>query len=103
MTVQKTDTATNSAIVADYRAPTPASGALLERAGRVLPGGIPPEGRYLAPYSLHVARAKGPRKGDVDGNEYVDFFGGHGAMLRGHPHPAVIEAVKRQMDLGTHY
>ena len=48
-------------------------------------------------------RAKGPRKWDVDGNEYVDYFGGHGAMLLGHSHPAVIEAVKRQMDLGTHY
>src|SRR5713101_8240877 len=103
MTVQKTDSATNSAIVADYRARTPGSGALFERARKVLPSGITHDARYLDPYSIHVARAKGPRKWDVDGNEYVDYFGGHGAMLLGHSHPAVIEAVKHQMDLGTHY
>src|SRR6202165_1025380 len=103
MTVQKTDSATNSAIVADYRARTPGSGALFERARKVLPSGITHDARYLDPYSIPVARATGPRKWDVDGNEYVDYFGGHGAMLLGHSHPAVIEAVKRQMDLGTHY
>src|SRR5258707_10519632 len=103
MTVKKTDIATNSAIVADYRARPPGSGALFERARKVLPSGITHDARYLDPYSIHVARANGPRKWDVDGNEYVDYFGGHGAMLLGHSHPAVIEAVKRQMDLGTHY
>src|SRR5918995_1729465 len=94
---------TNSAIVTDYKARTQGSGALFERARKVLPSGITHDARYLDPYSIHVAKAKGPRKWDVDGNEYVDYFGGHGAMLLGHSHPAVIDAVKRQMDLGTHY
>ena len=87
----------------DYKARTQGSGALFERARKVLPSGITHDARYLDPYSIHVAKAKGPRKWDVDGNEYVDYFGGHGAMLLGHSHPAVIDAVKRQMDLGTHY
>ncbi len=104
MTTQKNDSSpTNSAIVADYRARTGGSAALYERARKVLPSGITHDARYLDPYSIHVSRAVGPRKWDVDGNEYVDYFGGHGAMLLGHSHPAVIEAVKRQMDLGTHY
>ena len=94
---------TNSAIVTDYKARTPGSGALFERARKVLPSGITHDARYLDPYSIHVAKAKGPRKWDVDGNEYVDYFGGHGAMLLGHSHPAVVEAVKKQMELGTHY
>jgi glutamate-1-semialdehyde 2,1-aminomutase len=98
-----TNSATNSAIVTDYKAKTPGSGALYERARKVLPSGITHDARYLDPYSIHVAKAKGPRKWDVDGNEYVDYFGGHGAMLLGHSHPAVIEAVKKQMELGTHY
>ena len=98
-----TNSSTNSAIVTDYRTRTPGSGALFERAHKVLPSGITHDARYLDPYSIHVSRAEGPRKWDVDGNEYVDYFGGHGAMLLGHSHPAVIEAVKRQMDLGTHY
>jgi len=94
---------TNSAIITDYKARTGGSGALFERARKVLPSGITHDARYLDPYSIHVARAKGPRKWDVDGNEYVDYFGGHGAMLLGHSHPAVVEAVKKQMELGTHY
>src|SRR5579883_2745418 len=98
-----TNPATNSAIVTDYKARTQGSGALFERARKVLPSGITHDARYLDPYSIHVARAKGPRKWDVDGNEYVDYFGGHGAMLLGHSHPAVVEAVKKQMELGTHY
>lgn len=104
MTGQENDSSqTNSAIVADYRARTGGSAALFERARKVLPSGITHDARYLDPYSIHVSRATGPRKWDVDGNEYVDYFGGHGALLLGHSHPAVIEAVKRQMDLGTHY
>ena len=82
---------TNSAIVTDYKARTQGSGALFERARKVLPSGITHDARYLDPYSIHVAKAKGPRKWDVDGNEYVDYFGGHGAMLLGHSHPAVID------------
>ena len=94
---------TNSAIVTDYKARTQGSGVLFERARKVLPSGITHDARYLDPDSIHVAKAAGPRKWDVDGNEYVDYFGGHGAMLLGHSHPAVIEAVKRQIELGTHY
>jgi glutamate-1-semialdehyde 2,1-aminomutase len=104
MSTQKNDSSqTNSAIVADYRARTGGSAVLYERAAKVLPSGITHDARYLDPYSIHVSRAVGPRKWDVDGNEYVDYFGGHGAMLLGHSHPAVIEAVKRQIELGTHY
>src|SRR6187431_2617162 len=94
---------TNSAIVTDYKARTQGSGALFERARKVLPSGITHDARYLDPYSIHVARAKGPRKWDVDGNEYVDYFGGHGALLLGHGHPAVVEAIQRQVPLGTHW
>src|SRR5215469_1764124 len=95
--------ATNSAIVTDYRARTATSGALFERARKVLPSGITHDARYLDPYSIHVARAKGPRKWDVDGNEYVDYFGGHGALLLGHRHPKVLQAVQEQAPLGTHW
>ena len=43
-------------------------------------------------------------KWDVDGNEYVDYPGGHGALLLlGHNHPAVLEAVREQLGKGTHY
>ncbi len=60
-------------------------------------------GRYLEPYPLFVSHAKGPRKWDVDGNEYVDYFGGHGALLLGHCHPEVNAAVARQVERGAHF
>src|SRR5690242_9894503 len=98
-----TAASTNSAIVTDYQARTRGSHRLFERAAKVLPSGITHDARYLDPYSIHVARAKGPRKWDVDGNEYVDYFGGHGALLLGHAHPAVVEAVQAQVTQGTHW
>ena len=56
-----------------------------------------------SPTALYITRAKGPRKWDVDGNEYVDYFGGHGALLLGHSHPKVVAAVHEQIERGTHY
>src|SRR5690606_15383753 len=47
-------------------------------------------------------RAQGSRKWDVDGNELIDYVMGHGALLLGHSHPAVVEAVARQVRQGTH-
>src|SRR5215813_9749768 len=94
---------TNSKIEAEYRARTRRSGELYARACKVIPAGLTHDSRTLIPYPLYAARAAGPRKWDVDGNEYVDYFGGHGALLLGHGHPRVTEAVARQLELGTHW
>lgn len=56
----------------------------------------------LAPY-IYISHAKGSRKWDVDGNEYIDYVMGFGALLLGHAHPAMVEAVKEQVSKGTHY
>src|SRR3712207_7417436 len=40
---------------------------------------------------------------DIDGNEYTDFHLGYGAMVMGHAHPKVVEAVQKQLPLGTHF
>src|SRR5437870_7141482 len=66
-----------------YRARAPRSAALYARASRVLPAGLTHDSRATSPYPIYVARAAGARKWDVDGNEYVDYFGGHGALLFG--------------------
>ncbi|QQS13326.1 MAG: aminotransferase class III-fold pyridoxal phosphate-dependent enzyme [Rhodospirillales bacterium] len=96
------ETPTNSTIAADYRARTPTSAKLFARANKILPSGITHDGRHLDPYPLYVTRGMGARKWCADGHEYVDYFGGHGALILGHSHPAVVEAVQRQMALGTH-
>src|SRR5690348_4156948 len=94
---------TNSPIIAAYRAATPGSAAASERASRLFPSGVTHDSRYIEPYGLYITRAQGPRKWDVDGNCYVDYFGGHGALLLGHGHPKVVEAVNRQIERGTHF
>jgi 4-aminobutyrate aminotransferase-like enzyme len=94
---------TNSPIIAAYRAATPRSAACAERAMHLFPSGITHDSRYIEPYGLYIERAQGPRKWDVDGRSYVDYFGGHGALLLGHCHPQVLAAVHAQLDRGTHF
>ena len=94
---------TGSKIVDQYRRRTRDSARLHERARRLFPSGVTHDGRYLLPHPIYVERAEGSRKWDVDGNEYVDYAGGHGALLLGHNHPQVTAAVKSQLGRGTHF
>lgn len=52
------------------------------------------------PMAIH--RAKGATVEDVDGNVYIDFFGGAGVMNVGHSNPEVLEAAQKQMAEFTH-
>jgi glutamate-1-semialdehyde 2,1-aminomutase len=86
----------------DYRARHPKSATLTEQARRAIPGGITHDIRHLMPYPVYIDRAAGPRKWDVDGHEYVDYWMGHGSLFLGHCHPAAVTAVQEQMARGTH-
>jgi glutamate-1-semialdehyde 2,1-aminomutase len=86
----------------EYRNKHTRSAALAERARRAIPGGITHDIRHLAPFPTYIERAHGTRKWDVDGNEYVDYWMGHGALFLGHCHPAVVSAVQAQVARGTH-
>jgi glutamate-1-semialdehyde 2,1-aminomutase len=50
-----------------------------------------------------IARAKGARLWDVDGNEYIDYVGSWGPMILGHADPEVVEAVTRATENGTSF
>ena len=50
-----------------------------------------------------MARAQGAYTWDVDGNRYIDWGMGNRVIILGHSYPAVNEAVKRQIDLGTNF
>ncbi len=93
----------NSRIEAAYREHTRRSAALAREAQELFPSGITHDGRRLNPYTIYVDRAEGPRKWDVDGNEYVDYFGGHGALLLGHHHSEIDRAVAGALARGTHF
>jgi glutamate-1-semialdehyde 2,1-aminomutase len=75
---------------------------LFERACRVFPGGVTYTLRFFEPYPLYITRAKGSRVWDADGNEYVDFWMGHGAHVLGHAPDFVVEAVNEVAKKGTH-
>jgi glutamate-1-semialdehyde 2,1-aminomutase len=94
---------TNSPIIAAYRARTPASAAHYRNAASLFPSGVTHDARYLLPHPIYVTRAERGRKWDADGNAYVDYQGGHGALILGHRRPEVIDAVTAQLSRGTHY
>jgi glutamate-1-semialdehyde 2,1-aminomutase len=81
----------------------PEEEALLEKAVRLLPGGV--LGGYSVPRDLSfvVREARGPRLVDVSGREYIDYLLGSGPLVLGHAHPAVVAAVERQLTKGTTY
>jgi 4-aminobutyrate aminotransferase/(S)-3-amino-2-methylpropionate transaminase len=53
-------------------------------------------------YPIFAARAENAEVYDVEGRRYIDFAGGIAVLNTGHRHPAVIAAVKEQLDRYTH-
>lgn len=96
-------TRSNSGIVAAYRARTPGSAELAQEAASLFPSGITHDARQLDPYGIYVQRAQGPHKWDVDGNRYIDYFGGHGSLLLGHNNPVVAAAIAQALPEGTQF
>jgi len=79
------------------------SKALHERAVNNFARGVTHDSRFFEPTPIYCVKAKGPYKWDVDGNEYIDYWMGHGALILGHANPAVTKAVVEQARKGTHY
>ena len=50
-----------------------------------------------AKHQITLVRGEGARVWDAEGREYVDCVGGHGVANVGHAHPAVIQAIKEQV------
>jgi glutamate-1-semialdehyde 2,1-aminomutase len=79
---------------------------LFARAERVIPGGVNSPVRAFravggTPY--FVARAEGAHVWDAEGTRYVDLVQSYGAIIAGHAHPAIVEAVRRAAADGTSY
>src|SRR5690348_15013174 len=81
----------------------PKAAALYQRANKVLPSGVTHDSRFVRPFPIYAERAAGSHKRDADGFELIDYVMGHGALLLGHNHPAVMEAALAQLARGTHY
>ena len=92
-----------ASILETYEALHQGSKALAERGASLFPSGVTHDTRAFRPWPVYVERAAGARKWDVDGNEYVDYIGGHGALLLGHNRPEVVAATEEALHLGTHF
>ena len=80
------------------------SEALFRRAQQSIVGGVNSGIRKMeAPVPLYFARGSGPNLWDVDGNHYLDFQLGQGALLYGHAPAGMAEALAAQAKLGTHW
>ncbi len=89
-------------ILEQYIATHPGSAERYREAVGIFPGGVTHDNRYAEPFPLYITHGQGPRKWDVDGHEYIDYVSGHGALILGHSHPAIADAVTEQIRLGTH-
>lgn len=77
------------------------SAAMLERAKKVMAGGVSSEFRKMNyPHAMFYSHGKGSRIYDVDGNEYIDFTLSQGPLILGHSHPGVINAVNEYSQQG---
>lgn len=82
------------------------SKALYERAVKLMPGGVNSPVRAFRAVGgepLFMARGRGSRLTDVDGNDLMDYVMSWGPLILGHAHPAVIEAIARAAESGTSF
>jgi glutamate-1-semialdehyde 2,1-aminomutase len=93
---------TAPSLLDQYRKTFPTSAHRYEEAKRLFPAGVTHDLRYLEPFPVYIDRAAGSLKWDLDGHELIDYWSGHGSLLLGHSHPAVVEAVRAQMGKATH-
>jgi len=76
---------------------------LFLRAKKVIPSGINSPVRLYDPYPFFVKKANGSVIWDVEGNRYLDFCNGYGALLLGHRRKEILSAVLAQLKNGTLY
>lgn len=82
------------------------SQTLFERARALIPGGVNSPVRACRSVGItppFIAGAEGCMIRDVEGREYIDYVASWGPMILGHRHPRVVQAIHRQLDLGTSY
>ena len=70
--------------------------ALMARRQAAIPRGVGHS------HQVFIARGDNAEVWDVEGTRYIDFAGGIAVLNTGHRHPAIIDAVKAQLDLYTH-
>ena len=63
-----------------------------------MPGGVTANIKFFEPYPTVMTKGSGAYLTDIDGNEYVDYLLSYGALMTGHGHPKVMDAIHKQID-----
>ena len=93
-----------SQLVREYFKRTPKSREHFQEALRFLPAGVTYKIRDMYPYPVIIARSiDSVTLKDIDGNTYIDFWMGHGALVLGHNPPKLADTLRAQAEAGTHY
>ena len=71
------------------------------RACNVLTGGVSRNTIFRDPHPYYVSKAKGSYITDIEGVERIDFANNMASLIHGHSHPAIIDAVTKQLQNGT--
>ena len=79
-----------------HREPQLSNAALFARREAAIPRGVGHS------HPIFIARGENAEIWDVEGRRFIDFAGGIAVLNTGHRHPAVIQAVKDQLDRYTH-
>src|SRR5271154_1262587 len=78
-----------------------ASYAAYQRSLKVMPGGVTRLAPWQDPYPIYARSGSGARITDVDGSVFVDFINNFASLIHGHAHPRIVEAVCKQVALGS--
>jgi glutamate-1-semialdehyde 2,1-aminomutase len=76
---------------------------LFELAKTLMPGGVSSPVRAIRPYPFYTSFASGSRLTTIEGTSLLDCCMAYGPLLLGHAHPAVLEAIKNQLEDGWLY
>lgn len=76
---------------------------LYKEAVELMPGGVSSPVRAFKPNPFYVSKAIGSKLYDIDGNEFIDYCLAYGAMILGHSHSEVREALREQLERGWLY
>lgn len=84
----------------------PKSEQIYQKLCRLIPGGVNSPVRSckgMGQLPLVVDSAHEDLITDADGHSYIDYCGSWGALIHGHAHPVIVEALRKRLEKGTSF
>ncbi|MHA1986484.1 MAG: aspartate aminotransferase family protein [Promethearchaeota archaeon] len=94
--------------IKNFEKKRPKSKEIWKLALKTLPGGVSHNIRTfglpsIGGFPVFINSSQGSHLTDIDGNEYLDCWNGHFAMILGHNHPEIQETIKQSLEYGWHF